>query len=51
METIELLDIISKGESSTVQFKERVNDAYKIATEMVAFSNSEGGLIIIGVNQ
>lgn len=50
MEAIELLDIISKGESSTVQFKERVNDAYKIAIEMVAFSNSEGGLIIIGVN-
>lgn len=50
MEPIELLDIISKGESSTVQFKERVDDAYKIATEMVAFSNSHGGLIIIGVN-
>lgn len=50
MEAIELLDIISKGESSTVQFKERVNDAYSIATEMVAFSNSQGGLLIIGVN-
>jgi ATP-dependent DNA helicase RecG len=50
MDAIELIDIISKGESSTVQFKERVNDAYSIATEMVAFSNSEGGLIIIGVN-
>ena len=50
METIELLAIISKGESSAVQFKERVNDAYKIAIEMVAFSNSKGGLIIIGVN-
>lgn len=50
METIELLDIISKGESSFVQFKERVNDAYSIATEMVAFSNSQGGLLIIGVN-
>ncbi len=50
METIELLDIISRGESSTAQFKERVNDAYSIATEMVAFSNSQGGLLIIGVN-
>lgn len=50
MEAIELLDIIAKGESSTVQFKERVNDAYSIATEMVAFSNSQGGLIIVGVN-
>jgi predicted HTH transcriptional regulator len=50
METIEILDIIAKGESSTVQFKERVNDAYSIATEMVAFTNSQGGLIIVGVN-
>ncbi len=50
MEAIELLDIISKGESSTVQFKELVNDAYKIATEMVAFSNSQGGILIIGVD-
>ena len=50
MEAIELLDIVAKGESSTVQFKERVNDAYSIATEMVAFSNSQGGLLIIGVN-
>ena len=50
MEAIELLDIIAKGENSTVQFKERVNDAYSAATEMVAFSNSQGGLIIVGVN-
>ncbi|MBI5750102.1 MAG: putative DNA binding domain-containing protein [Nitrospinae bacterium] len=50
MEAIELLDIIAKGESSAVQFKERVNDAYSIATEMVAFSNSQGGVIIVGVN-
>ncbi|OQX20887.1 MAG: hypothetical protein BWK75_04395 [Candidatus Altiarchaeales archaeon A3] len=50
MEPLEISEIIQKGESSTVQFKERVNDAYSIATEMVAFSNSLGGLIIIGVN-
>ncbi len=55
MEALELLETIQKGESSKVQFKERVikgkqSDAYDIATEMVAFSNSEGGLIIIGVN-
>ncbi len=50
MEALELLDIISKGESSKVQFKERIDDSYKVATEMVAFSNSEGGLLIIGVN-
>lgn len=50
MEAVELLEIISKGESSKVQFKERSDDAYKLAIEMVAFSNFEGGLLIIGVN-
>jgi predicted HTH transcriptional regulator len=48
--SLEISDIIRRGESSTVQFKERVDDAYKISTEMVAFSNSKGGVIIVGVN-
>lgn len=50
MEAFELLDIIEGGESSTVQFKERIDDNYKIGTEIVAFANSDGGLLIIGVN-
>jgi ATP-dependent DNA helicase RecG len=50
MDELELLDLIQRGESSKVQFKELVNEAYKIATEMVAFSNSAGGIIIIGIN-
>ncbi len=50
MDALELLDIIQRGESSTVQFKVRVNDAYKVGTEMVAFTNTKGGYIIIGVD-
>jgi len=50
MEPLELLELIQKGESSTVQFKERLPHTDSIAQEMVAFSNSSGGLIIIGVN-
>lgn len=50
MEAIELLDIIAKGESSVVEFKERVNDAHDISQELVAFSNSKGGIVIIGVD-
>ena len=50
MDALELLDLIQQGESSTVQFKERVDNAYKIGVEMVAFSNAKGGKIIIGVN-
>lgn len=51
MEVSELLNIISKGENSKVQFKETVNKkSYEdLSAEMVALSNSEGGLIIIGV--
>ena len=50
MNAKELLEIIKKGESSTVQFKVRVSDAYKVGTEMVAFTNTKGGKIIIGVD-
>ncbi len=50
MEIRELEDIIRGGESTTIQFKERATDAYRIAQEMVAFANSKGGRIIIGVN-
>lgn len=50
MEALELLELIPKGESSKVQFKERLPNQDSLAQEMVAFSNTEGGLIIIGVN-
>lgn len=50
MDALELLDLIQKGESSKVQFKVRINDAYKVGTELVAFSNTKGGTLIVGVN-
>jgi len=50
METKELLDLIQMGESSKVQFKAQVNNANSIGAEMVAFSNTKGGLIIIGID-
>ena len=46
----ELLQLISGGETSFVQFKENVRNTTSIAHEMVAFANSKGGKIIIGVN-
>jgi len=48
MNTIELLDIISAGETSTVQFKQEMDDD-KFAAEMIAMSNSKGGTILVGV--
>ncbi|MDL2313114.1 putative DNA binding domain-containing protein [Bacteroidales bacterium OttesenSCG-928-B11] len=50
MEALELLELIQKGESSTVQFKERIEDTHKLSQELTAFSNTKGGIIIIGVN-
>jgi predicted HTH transcriptional regulator len=46
----ELLQIIKNGESSKVQFKERLPYPDSFAHELIAFSNSQGGIIIIGVN-
>jgi predicted HTH transcriptional regulator len=46
----ELLDIINGGESSRVQFKERLPHHDSLAHELIALSNSKGGKIIIGVN-
>lgn len=50
MDALVLKQIIQQGETSMVQFKERVSDAYKIGCELVAFSNAQGGLLIVGVN-
>lgn len=49
METTELIDILSRGEDSRHQFKENFTNADALAAEIVAFSNSAGGRIFIGV--
>ncbi|WP_442498204.1 RNA-binding domain-containing protein [Methylobacter sp. sgz302048] len=50
METEELLSIIANGEDSKHQFKADFTNANAVAAEMVAFSNSKGGVLVIGVN-
>ena len=50
METTELIDILSRGEDSRHQFKADVTNADALAAEIVAFSNTAGGRIFIGVN-
>lgn len=49
MNAIELLDIISTGETSRVQFKREIDSNDSVAAEMIAFSNSKGGKILFGV--
>lgn len=46
----ELLQMRDLAEAGKVQFKERANDRYDIGCEMVAFSNSRGGQLVIGIN-
>lgn len=49
MEVTELIDILSRGEDSRHQFKADITNANSLAAEVVAFSNSSGGRIFIGV--
>jgi predicted HTH transcriptional regulator len=49
MTVAELLEIISLGETSAVQFKETFDNQDKIASEMIAFANSKGGMIVFGI--
>lgn len=52
MEAIELIELISRGEDSRTQIKQSqdVTNVKSLAGEMVAFANSKGGRILIGVD-
>ncbi len=46
----ELLEIIAHGENSEIEFKRDVEENHQIAKELVAFSNFEGGMVLLGVD-
>lgn len=46
---MDLVNLIECGETSRVQFKEKLSSPDSIAAEMIAMSNSLGGTILIGV--
>lgn len=52
MEAIEPIELIGHGEDSRTQFKQSrdITNAQSLAGELVAFSNSKGGRILIGVD-
>lgn len=50
MDSNQLSEILKNGENSRVQFKERLDNQDSIAAELIAFSNSKGGLLVFGVN-
>ena len=51
MEVEKILTVIANGEDSKHQFKANVMRPDSIAQEMIAFSNSKGGIILIGVTE
>ncbi|WP_295622924.1 RNA-binding domain-containing protein [uncultured Lamprocystis sp.] len=50
METTELIAALNRGEDSRHQFKANFTNADALAAEIVAFSNTAGGRIFIGVD-
>lgn len=46
----ELEDIVGKGEGQLLEFKHKASFPDKIVKEMVAFANSEGGQLFVGVD-
>ena len=50
METVEILKILSQGEDSRNQFKRNVTNIDSLAQELIAFSNTLGGKIFVGVD-
>ena len=45
-----LQQLIKLGENETVDFKQTISSAQKIAKAIVAFANTKGGKILVGVN-
>ncbi|MFN0036848.1 MAG: ATP-binding protein [Saprospiraceae bacterium] len=50
MDSDKLIGLIRGGETSRTQFKENFSNALSASQELVAFANTEGGQIIVGVN-
>lgn len=46
----EIQALVSKGEGNTLEFKHKVEHPEKIVREIVAFANSQGGNLLIGVD-
>ena len=50
MEAIDLIELIGRGEDSHTQFKQNITSPESLAGDLVAFSNSKGGKILIGIS-
>ena len=50
MKRRDLLDLIEEGESLQIEFKRRFSTPEKIAREMIAFANTRGGYLLLGID-
>lgn len=50
MDKERLMELINLGEGTCVEFKEKVPHPNDLASEIVAFANTDGGTIIFGIN-
>lgn len=49
METSKLLELIARGEGGGLGFKANITSEKSLEQELVAFANSNGGILLIGV--
>lgn len=50
LDSTQLLHLVQGGETSLVQFKEDMTNPLSAAQELVAFANTEGGHILVGID-
>lgn len=46
----DVIQLIEGGENLSVEFKQRFSTHEKMAKEMIAFANTKGGYILIGID-
>jgi predicted HTH transcriptional regulator len=50
MEVSEVRKLAAGGETHTVEFKRRITQPERVIRELVAFANTDGGQLLVGVN-
>jgi predicted HTH transcriptional regulator len=50
MDYVEFNEILEKGEGFNIEFKRKVSTQEKIAKELIAFANTDGGMIFFGID-